>query len=75
MYLSSISSSSSMTSGSSSSSMSSGTVLIGTGGVMTPVGVDYPIIALPFSNRVGVFVGGLYVVGGGVNNDDWAVFA
>jgi hypothetical protein len=60
MYLSNMSSSSSITSGSSSNCMSSGTVLSGTGGAMTPDDVAYPITALPFSIRVGVFVGGLF---------------
>jgi hypothetical protein len=74
IYLSKISSSSSMTSGSSSSSISSGTVVIAFGGVLITVGICYPTNALPFSALVGAFLGGLYVVGG-FSIDDWAVFA
>ena len=74
IYLSKISSSSSMTSGSSSSSMSSGTVIISFGGVLNTVDIIYPTNALPFSALVGAFLGGLYLVGG-FSIDDWAVFA
>jgi hypothetical protein len=37
---------------------------------MTPDDVAYPITALPFSIRVGDFVGELFVVGGGLHSGD-----
>ena len=52
-YLSSISSSSSMTSGSSTSVMSSGTVFTATGGAISPATVGGPTFAFPFSTLVG----------------------
>jgi hypothetical protein len=52
IYLSNISSSSSMTSGSFSRSNSSGTVILSSGGAIITVCVGYPTIALPFSARV-----------------------
>jgi hypothetical protein len=50
--------------------MSSGTVLIGTGGAMGPDDVACPITVLPFSIRMGVFVGGIFAVCGGFHNAD-----
>jgi hypothetical protein len=75
IYLSKISSSSSMICGSSYSSISSGSVIVASGGAMAPVFVGCPTFALPFSARVRVFVGGLYLFGGVSHIEDWAVFA